>query len=54
MPQQSARMPWLMIASATLIMMITAGGRQTLGLFVAPLDGATGLGIVSIDRKSVV
>ena len=43
------RMPWLMIVCATLIIMITMGGRQVTGLFVAPLDGATGLGIVAIS-----
>jgi len=29
--------------------LITIGGRQTVGLFIAPLDQATGLGIVSIS-----
>ena len=43
------RMPWLMIVCATLVMMITMGTRQVTGLFVAPLDTSTGLGIVAIS-----
>lgn len=35
--------------SAAAILMITMGARQTVGLFVAPLDAATGLGIVAIS-----
>lgn len=38
----------LMFAAA-LILLITMGARQSLGLFVAPLHAATGLGIVSIS-----
>jgi len=38
-----------MVIAAAAIMLITTGGRQTIGLFVAPLDSATGLGIVSIS-----
>jgi MFS family permease len=37
-----------MLSSAA-ILMITMGARQSVGLFVAPLDSATGLGIVSIS-----
>ncbi len=46
---QAHRMPWPMIVCATLIIMITMGTRQVTGLFVAPLDTATGLGIVAIS-----
>jgi len=46
---QTHRMPWLMIVCATLIIMITMGGRQVTGLFVAPLDTSTGLGIIAIS-----
>ncbi|MBP2637469.1 MAG: oxlT [Firmicutes bacterium] len=35
--------------SAAAILMITMGARQSVGLFVTPLDAATGLGIVSIS-----
>ena len=45
----AARLPWPMIAAACAILLITMGARQTIGLFVAPLDAATGLGIVSIS-----
>jgi len=44
-----ARFPWPVVATAALILLITMGARQTIGLFVAPLDAATGLGIVSIS-----
>jgi MFS family permease len=44
-----ARMPWRMIAAASAILLITMGARQTIGLFIAPLDTATGLGIVAIS-----
>ncbi len=38
-----------MIAAASAILLITMGARQTIGLFIAPLDSATGLGIVAIS-----
>ena len=31
------------------ILMVTMGARQSLGLFVSPLDTATGLGVVTIS-----
>jgi MFS family permease len=40
---------WTLPLAAAAILLITTGGRQTIGLFVAPLDQATGLGIVSIS-----
>lgn len=40
---------WPIIVAAAAILLITMGARQTIGLFVAPLDGATGLGIVGIS-----
>ena len=43
------RSVWVLMLSAASILMITMGIRQTAGLFVAPLDKATGLGIVSIS-----
>jgi MFS family permease len=39
----------LLMACAAAILMITMGARQTAGLFVAPLNEATGLGIVAIS-----
>lgn len=38
-----------LIAAAAAILLITMGARQSLGLFVAPLNRATGLGIVAIS-----
>jgi predicted MFS family arabinose efflux permease len=40
---------WSLAIAAALILLVTMGGRQTIGLFIAPLDEATGLGIVSIS-----
>src|SRR5215212_1384035 len=44
-----SRLNWSLPVAAALILLITMGGRQTLGLFVDPLDQATGFGIVSIS-----
>ena len=43
------RRVWLLMLSAAAILMITMGVRQTSGLFVSPINTATGLGIVSIS-----
>ena len=40
---------WLLLLIASAILLITMGARQTIGLFIAPLDAATGLGIVAIS-----
>src|SRR6266851_2127403 len=45
----AGRFPWPLVATAAIILLITMGARQTIGLFIAPLDSATGLGIVSIS-----
>ena len=45
----SARAGWLLVLAAAAILMITMGSRQTTGLFVSPINTATGLGIVSIS-----
>jgi MFS family permease len=50
----SSRLPWMLIAAASAILLITMGARQTIGLFIAPLDSATGLGIVSISLAVAV
>ncbi|HEX3883353.1 MAG TPA: MFS transporter [Stellaceae bacterium] len=56
MPASSstAPSPWPVIAAAAAILLVTMGARQTIGLFIAPLDGATGLGIVSISLAVAV
>ncbi|HXY97387.1 MAG TPA: MFS transporter [Steroidobacteraceae bacterium] len=43
-----------MVACAAAILLITMGARQTLGLFVAPLNRATGLGIVAISLAMAI
>ena len=40
---------WPLLLSASAVLMITMGARQSSGLFVLPLNAATGLGIVSIS-----
>ncbi|MGI4848808.1 MAG: MFS transporter [Janthinobacterium lividum] len=47
--QMSPRAAWMLILAAAAIMMITMGARQTMGLFVSPLNTSTGLGIVTIS-----
>ena len=42
-----------MVAAAA-ILLITMGARQSLGLFVAPLDKATGVGIVAISLAMAI
>jgi MFS family permease len=47
--------PWLAVSlAAGTILMIVMGGRQTLGLFVSPLNTSTGLGIVAISFAMAV
>jgi hypothetical protein len=45
---------WPLLLSAAAILMITMGARQSLGLFVSPLNTATGLGIVAISFAMAV
>ena len=40
---------WTLVISAALILAVTTGLRNTLGLFVSPLNTSTGLGIVTIS-----
>jgi MFS family permease len=40
---------WGLLLAAAAIMMLTTGSRQTLGLFLSPLNTATGLGIVGLS-----
>ncbi|HML11506.1 MAG TPA: MFS transporter [Stellaceae bacterium] len=51
---RAARSSWPVVAAACSILLITMGARQTIGLFVAPLDTATGLGIVAISLAVAV
>lgn len=51
MPSRSSNTAamWTLILCAAALLMITMGGRQSMGLFVAPITQATGIGIVSIS-----
>ena len=47
--QAGTRATWLLVAAATLTLMVTMGVRQSLGLFVQPIARDTALGIVEIS-----
>jgi predicted MFS family arabinose efflux permease len=56
-PQDAAaanRKTWLFMLVAASILMITMGSRQSMGLFVSPLNSATGLGIASISLAMAI
>jgi MFS family permease len=40
---------WTLVLSSAAIMAVTIGARQSLGLFISPLNTSTGLGIVTIS-----
>ena len=42
------RSTWLFVAVASAILMLTMGMRQSLALFLSPLNSATGIGIAGI------
>lgn len=43
------RKPWVFVLVAAAILMVTMGTRQSMGLFLSPLNTHTGLGIASIS-----
>jgi len=45
---------WTLVISATAILAVTMGIRQSLGLFLSPLNTATGLGIVTVSFAMAV
>ncbi|MDQ3261223.1 MAG: MFS transporter [Pseudomonadota bacterium] len=45
----STRSAWIVTLAAAAILMVTMGARQSLGLFVSPLNTSTGLGITTIS-----
>lgn len=45
---------WPLVLGAAAILMLTMGARQSLGLFVAPLDAATGIGIAGVSLAFAV
>ena len=46
---KDGRAYWVLVLCASAILMITMGVRQSMGLFVSPLNTSTGLGIVTIS-----
>ena len=48
-PRSATPGAWALVLSGAAILMVTMGARQSLGLFIAPIDDATGLGIVAIS-----
>jgi MFS family permease len=46
---QSRATVWPLLITAAIILMITMGARQSFGLFISPLNTATGLGVVAIS-----
>ncbi len=55
MTRQNPAQHWLFIAlTGAAMMMITMGSRQSLGLFISPLNSSTGLGIVTISFAMAV
>ncbi len=50
MPTRSTQSHWLFITlAAAAVLMVTMGARQSLGLFVFPINDSTGLGLVTIS-----
>ncbi len=45
---------WALLLIASAILMITMGARQTIGLFIAPLNTATGIGIIGISLAAAI
>ena len=50
----SPRAMWLVILTGAAFLMVTMGMRQSMGLFVSPINTATGLGIASISFAMAV
>ncbi len=51
---QNNRKYWIVTLLAAAMLMVTMGARQSLGLFISPLDASTGLGIVTISLAMAV
>jgi MFS family permease len=52
--KESAPSAWVVTLAAAAILMVTMGARQSLGLFVSPLNSSTGLGITMISLALAV
>jgi len=49
MPPSKERSAWVITLAAAAILMVTMGARQSLGLFISPLNNSTGLGVTTIS-----
>lgn len=54
MSNKSQRTAWAVTLAAAAFLMVTMGTRQSLGLFVSPLNSSTGLGIAAISLALAV
>ncbi|HEY6513680.1 MAG TPA: MFS transporter [Burkholderiaceae bacterium] len=54
MTHAHVRNPWFFMLIAAAILMITMGARQSMGLFVSPLNTHTGLGIATISLAMAI
>src|SRR5450631_1835104 len=52
--QGGARSAFIVTIAAAAILMVTMGARQSLGLFISPLNSSTGLGITMISLALAV
>lgn len=54
MTNADQRTAWIVTLAAAAVLMVTMGARQSLGLFVSPLNSSTGLGITAISLALAV
>lgn len=54
MTKPDSRTAWLITLAAAAILMITQGARQSMGLFISPLNSSTALGITTISLALAV
>src|ERR1700752_4478810 len=54
MPSSSERNAQVITLASAAILMVTMGARQSLGLFISPLNSSTGLGITTISLALAV
>lgn len=54
MVSTSQRSGWAVTVAAAALLMVTMGARQSLGLFVSPINSSTGLGITAISLALAV
>ncbi len=54
MTKTDSRTAWLITLAAAAILMITQGARQSMGLFISPLNSSTALGITTISLALAV